>query len=43
MPKLLGQYEDIVYKKIYKILAHTITFNIIVFNHRKQGTSISKS
>ena len=27
--------SDIVYKKIYKILVHTITFNIIVFNQQK--------
>ena len=30
----LNSMSDIVYKK-YKILVHTITFNIIVFNHQK--------
>ena len=38
MPKLLEQYEwwpsDIANKK-YKILVHTVTFNIIVFNQQK--------
>ena len=29
----LNSMSDIVYKK-YKILVHTITFNIIVFNHQ---------
>ena len=31
----LNSMSDIVYKKIYKILVHTITFNIIVFNQQK--------
>ena len=31
----LNSLSDIVYKK-YKILVHTITFNITVFNQQKQ-------
>ena len=31
----LNSMSEIVYKKIYKILVHTIMFNISVFNQQK--------
>ena len=34
-PKLLEQYEWYSLQKKYKILVHTITFYIIVFNQQK--------
>ena len=35
MPKLLEQYECHSLQKKYKMLVHTITFSIIVFNQQK--------
>ena len=44
MPKLLEQYEWHSLQKKYKILAHTITFSIIVFQSaeiKEKGGSFS--